>query len=263
MADQVMSEVIAKAVAKATRTVIQTMAEMQTERTTSTTGPTLGGPALKQTNFHWEAADKYMEWKAFILEVRNMLSTYNTQEKDKIAMVKNWQGRKGLHYIESLTEGEKEACNTLQGLFKMLAAKFRQQFNETIKLLQFRKLYRFEGESAEEWMGRLCVAATECNYREIDQQLKEQFIHWLNDKVMLDEVIRELTAKSNDEQTTSEGVLVWAKRFEAQWAQAAILNDITELHQFDKIKVAQKQKKQPNEIENKCNISQMAVEILW
>ena len=57
-------------------------------------------------------------------------------------------------------------------------------------------------------MGRLCVAVTECNYREIDQQLKEQFIQWLNDKVMLDEMIRELTAKSNDEQMTSEGALL-------------------------------------------------------
>ena len=45
---------------------------------------------------------------------------------------------------------------------------------------------------------------------------------------MLDEVIRELTAKSNDEQTTSKGVLAWAKRVEVQWVQATILNDITE-----------------------------------
>ena len=33
--------------------------------------------------------------------------------------------------------------------------------------------------------GRLHVVAAECNYREIDRQLKEQFIHGLNDKVML------------------------------------------------------------------------------
>ena len=31
-------------------------------------------------------------------------------------------------------------------------------------------------------MGRLCVAAVECNYQEVDRQLKEQFIHGLNDK---------------------------------------------------------------------------------
>ena len=158
MANQAMSEVIAKAVAEATRLGIQTMTEMQAQRTAGTLGPKLGSPALKQPNFNWEAADKYMEWKVFILEVRNVLSTYNAQEQDKVAMVKNWLGRKGLHYIKSLTEGEKDACNTLQRLVNTLAAKFRLQFNETIKLLQFRKLCRLEGESAEEWMGRLHVA---------------------------------------------------------------------------------------------------------
>ena len=50
-----------------------------------------------------------------------MVSTYNTQEQDKIVLVKNWLGRKGLHYIESLTEEEKQACITLQGLFDTLA----------------------------------------------------------------------------------------------------------------------------------------------
>ena len=135
-----------------------------------------------------------------------MLYTYNTQEQDKIVLVKNRLSRKGLHCIESLTEVEKQACSTLQGLFDTLGKKFRPQYNETIKLLQFRKLYRFKGKSAEEWMGRLHVAVAECNYKEIDQQLKEQFIHGLNDKIILEEVIRELTARNNDEQTTSKGV---------------------------------------------------------
>ena len=44
-------------------------------------------------------------------------------------------------------------------------------------------------------MGRLRIAVAECNYKEIDRQLKEQFIHGLNDKAMLDEVVRELMAK--------------------------------------------------------------------
>ena len=86
------------------------------------------------------------------------------------------------------------------------------------------------------------MTVVECNYREIDQQLKEQFIHGLSNKIMLDEVIRELTTKNNNEQTSSEDVLAWAKRVEAQWSQAAILNNITESHKFDKIKMAQKLK---------------------
>ena len=66
-------------------------------------------------------------------------------------------------------------------------------------------MYRFKGKSAEEWMGRLHGTAAEFNYKEIDWQLKEQFIHGLNDKTMLEEVIRELTARNNEEQTTSKG----------------------------------------------------------
>ena len=118
------------------------------------------------------------------------MSTCNTQEQHKITIVKNWLGRKGLQYLESLTEAEKHTCNSLQGLFDTLAAKFKPLFNEMIKSLQFRKLYRFKGESAQQWMGRLHMAAAECSYREVVQQLKEQFIHGLNDKTMLDEVIR-------------------------------------------------------------------------
>ena len=135
----------------------------------------------------------------------------------------------------------KQPCSTLQGLFDTLPKKFRPQFNETTKLLQFRKLYRFKGKSIEEWIGRLCMAVAECNYKEIDWQLKEQFIHGLNDKTML-EIIRELTARNNDEQTASKGVLMWAKRIEAQWVQAATMNDITKLHQFNKINMASKMK---------------------
>ena len=40
-------------------------------------------------------------------------------------MVKYWLGRRGLHYMESLMVNEKEACNTLEWLFDMLATKFK------------------------------------------------------------------------------------------------------------------------------------------
>ena len=119
------------------------------------------------------------------------------------------------HYIKSLTEGEKKDVGTLEGLFNMLTAKFRPQYNQTIKSLQFRQLHRGKGKGVDEWMGRLGMAAAECGYKEIDRQLKEQFIHSLNDKDILGKIIKELTTKSNDEQTTSKGVLVWAKRVEA------------------------------------------------
>ena len=76
MANQaVMNDAITKAVAEATRTTIQTMVESHQRQEHQ--GLKLGSPALKQPQFNWEVADQYTEWKAFILEVRNVISTYN------------------------------------------------------------------------------------------------------------------------------------------------------------------------------------------
>ena len=59
--------------------------------------------------------------------------------------------------------------------------------------------------------------------------------------MMLDEVIRELTTKDSNDQTTSEDVLIWDKRVEAQRMQAAILSDITDSQRFDQVKVVKHQ----------------------
>ena len=92
------------------------------------------------------------------------------------------------------------------------------------------------------WMGRLHVAVVEYNYQEVDRHLKEQFIHGLNDKHMLEEIIKELTATNNDDHITSGGVLAWAKRVEVQRAQAAVFNTLTEMRQFNKVKYPKRQK---------------------
>ena len=80
------------------------------------------------------------------------------------------------------------------------------------------------------------MVAVDCGYKEVDRQLKEEFIHGLDDKIMLDEIIRELTSRTSNVQMTSKDVLAWAKRVKAQRVQAAVLNDLTEIKAFDKIK---------------------------
>ena len=91
-------------------------------------------------------------------------------------------------------------------------------------------------------MGRLCAVAVECTYQEIDRQLKEQFIHGINNKHMLEEIIKELTATSNDVHITSGGVQVWAKRVEGQRVQASVLDTLTESRQFNKVKISKRPK---------------------
>ena len=126
--EQIMSEAITRVVAEATRIAIQTVVEAQAERTHNTSGPKIGGPTMKQPIFNWNAQDKHSKLKTFRLEVNNDLSIYNTPETDKLAVVKNWLGRKGLQYLETSTTAEKETYNSLEGLFKTLSNKFKPQY---------------------------------------------------------------------------------------------------------------------------------------
>ena len=156
---------------------IQAMAAATTERPKNVVELKIGRPAIKQLSFNWKADDKYRKLTNFRLEVNNILASYNTLHAEQSAIVKDWLGRKGLLFIESLTHVGREKCNTMEGLFETLTNKFRLQFNEMIKSLQFCKLSWQGGENAEEWMDRLQLAAIECNYKETDRQLKEPFIH--------------------------------------------------------------------------------------
>ena len=45
------------------------------------------------------------------------------------------------------------------------------------------------GKNVEEWMRGLRIAIAECNYKEEERQLEEQFIHCLNDNDMLAEIV--------------------------------------------------------------------------
>ena len=67
-------------------------------------------------------------------------------------------------------------------------------------------------------MGRFKLAVVGCSYKEVHRQLKEQFVHGLNDNDKLTVIIRELTKAEESTHITSEQVLGWAKRVEAQRA---------------------------------------------
>ena len=77
-------------------------------------------------------------------------------------------------------------------------------------------------------MGRLRLAAVEYNYKEIDRQLKELFIHRINGTDMVAEIIRELIKAEKSAAVTSEQVLVWAKTVEVQRAQSTIITSLSE-----------------------------------
>ena len=60
----------------------------------------------------------------------------------------------------------------MEGLLKKLNNKSKPQYNETIKSLHFQNLGKQMNKNAEEWMGRIRLAAVGRNYKEIGRQLK-------------------------------------------------------------------------------------------
>ena len=122
--EQIMSEVIARAVAEATRIAIQTMVEAQAERMHDRSGPKIGSPTMRQPMFNWNAQYKYSELKTFRLEVNNVLSTYNTPQTEKLVLGKNWLGRKGLQYLETLMMAEKKCATPWKVCLKHCLNKF-------------------------------------------------------------------------------------------------------------------------------------------
>ena len=74
----------------------------------------------------------------------------------------------------------------------MLDKKFRPQHNETILSLQYCTLGKQNDMTAEEWVGRLKIKATECKYKENDRRLKEQFINSISNEVITAEIIKDL-----------------------------------------------------------------------
>ena len=209
--------------ADATSTAIQAIAAANKENSTrQSVGPKVGGPVKKLATFKMVTEDKYDELKNFGLKINDVFKSYNMPDIENIAIIKNWIGRKGLQLLETLAQSEKEKCETTKGLFSTLNSKFKPWYNETFKSLQFHKLVRQSHKNAGEWMGRFRIATADCNYKEIDTQLKEQFIHGLNDNDMIMEIIEELTKTEIYENVTSEQILVWARRVEAQKAQSAI-----------------------------------------
>ena len=58
--------------------------------------------------------------------------------------------------------------------------------------LQYQKLKRKGHESALEWLDKLQTKAADCDYKEYDRELEEQFIHIPDDEDMISEILKEL-----------------------------------------------------------------------
>ena len=58
--------------------------------------------------------------------------------------------------------------------------------------------------------------AADCDYNKYDRILTEQFIHGLDNEGIIIEILREVSLLEDIDEATSEWVLLWTQRVEAQ-----------------------------------------------
>ena len=85
-------------------------------------------------------------------------------------------------------------------------------------------------------MHRFQTKAPDCGNDEYDRRLTQQFIHWLDDEGMKSDILREVLALENINDTTSKWVLLWAQRVEAQRVQKEALGNIKEARDYNFIR---------------------------
>ena len=54
-----------------------------------------------------------------------MTKRYDICDSERVPIIMNWSGCKGLHFVQTFTDNEQEVCKTSAGLFSILNAKFK------------------------------------------------------------------------------------------------------------------------------------------
>ena len=81
------------------------------------------------------------------LEVMNILETraYEITGEERIPVIKNWLGLKGLYLKETFTQKEKVKCKTTKVLFSSaISNRFKLHHSHIIPAVQYQKLCRKE-----------------------------------------------------------------------------------------------------------------------
>ena len=84
-----------------------------------------------------------------------------------------------------------------------------------------------------DWMGRLHLNALDLESHAYNQRLTEKSIHWLDDEVMIGEILRKLTALRDINEATSKQMSVWAQRAGGQRVHKEELDHKEEDTSFD------------------------------
>ena len=111
------------------------------------------------------------------MEVTNILEmkAYELTYDENFPVIKILLGREGLQLIKTFMDEGKEKCKTVKGLFLILSSKFKLQHSSTKSQMK-------KKETARDWMDRLWTKAADCDCKEYNSLLTEQFMNGLDDR---------------------------------------------------------------------------------
>ena len=100
-----------------------------------------GGLVLEKLRFNWDMPDRYVELLNFQLEVMNILETraYEINNEERMPVIRDWLGLKGMLLTETFTQEKKEKCKTTKRLSSVLSNRFNLYHNWIILALQNQK----------------------------------------------------------------------------------------------------------------------------
>ena len=79
------------------------------------------------------------------------------------------------------------------------------------------------------------MKAADCEYKEYNRRLTEKFIYSLDNEVIIEETIRELTASKETDEDTSEQILIWSSEWRFR-GKEEVLDNIREAKEFDSVR---------------------------
>ena len=132
----------------------------------------------EKPRFNRDVPNMYVELLNFQLEVMDILGTRarKINDEERITVIKSWPGLEHLLLLKTFIQEQKENFKITEGPFSVLNIRFKPCHYYIILSLQHDKSTKKPNVSAKEWMVRLGTKEVECEYRQPDLLLTEQFM---------------------------------------------------------------------------------------
>ena len=171
-----------------------------------------------------DPAESSRRWETWLLSLDFYFQAAKTESSQKLPLLLHLGGPavQGI-YTTTIEKELKPADRTFEVVSKAVTAHFKPKLNVEFEIFKFRKCQQLEGETVGQYNTRLRELALNCDFPNVDKEIKSQIISSCRDAGLRRRALRDPTL-------TLKGLLDLAQVLEASETQAkAIENDLQRL----------------------------------